>query len=335
MREPSRNSAVRQRRPVRGNRQPEARAGLLPPPAHAPKRLQSTADLRRLQRLMAHALVRPLTRDGGLQRNWIDGRPTAEVAAEFIKPNGRLTSFERLEIYNRMYWYRLIQCASDDCPGLRALLGESRFGRLIRAYLAKCPSRSFTLRNLCSRLPGFIREEPRWTRPRTAAAFDIARFEWAQTVAFDGEALPTLEPEALARAAPGGLRVRLQPYLSLLALKYPVDEYVIAVKRRDALRGEASHAIESSHAAGRLRRVRAPRRKAVHVAVHRHSGKLYYKRLSLPEFRILEALHAGHPLDRAVAAGGSRIQPGKIRQWFSLWAKLGWFCKGHSSSRAC
>ena len=44
----------------------------------------------------------------------------AEVAAEFIKPNDRLTSFERLEIYNRMYWFRLIDCVRDDCPGLRA-----------------------------------------------------------------------------------------------------------------------------------------------------------------------------------------------------------------------
>jgi hypothetical protein len=319
MRKPSRPSAVRRPAP--------ARAGLKPAPVHAPRRLQTTADLRRLQRLMTHALVRPLTREGGLQREWIDGRPTAELAAEFIKPNDRLSSFERLEIYNRMYWYRLIECASDDCPGLRALLGEGRFGRLIRAYLAKYPSRSFTLRNLCSRLPGFIREEPRLTSPRTAAAFDVARFEWAQTVAFDGEARPAIEPGELAGAKPGRLRLGLQPYLSLLALDYPVDQYVIAVKRRDALRAEASHAVDGGNGAGRLRHVRAPRRTRVYLAVHRHSGRLYYKRLSPPEFRMLEALKEGLPLGRAIAAGGARVRPERIREWFSLWAKLGWICK--------
>jgi hypothetical protein len=96
-------------------------------PVHAPKRLQTTADLRRLQRLMTHALVRPLTRAGGLQRQWIDGRATAELAAEIIKPNDRLTSFERLEIYNRMYWYRLIGVRERRLPGTQGPAGRKPF----------------------------------------------------------------------------------------------------------------------------------------------------------------------------------------------------------------
>jgi hypothetical protein len=301
--------------------------GLKPAAKHPPRRLQTTADLLRLQRLMMHAVVRPLTAGDRLQPKWIDGRPMDEVASEFIKPNDRLTAFERLEIYNRVYWFRLIEAASEDCPGLRALLGERKFGKLIRAYLAKFPSRSFTLRNLCSRLPDFIRANPRLTAPRTAIAWDIARFEWAQTVAFDGEALPIPAPESLARSGSGGLKLGLQPYLSLLALNFPADEYVIAVKRRDALRGEASNAMESAANLGRLRRVSPPPRKRVYLAVHRHSGRLYYKRLGLAEFRILEQLRAGKSLARAIAAGGARVRPRDIQEWFALWAKLGWICE--------
>ena len=59
------------------------------------------------------------------------------VADAFIKPNDRLTSFERLEIYNRQYWFRIIDCFYDDYPGLRAVLGERKFSQLCRAYLAK------------------------------------------------------------------------------------------------------------------------------------------------------------------------------------------------------
>ena len=70
------------------------------------------------------------------------------VVAEFIKPNDRLTSFERLEIYNRQYWFRLRDCFYDDYPGLRAVLGDGQFERLADAYLSKNPSQSFTLRNL-------------------------------------------------------------------------------------------------------------------------------------------------------------------------------------------
>jgi hypothetical protein len=302
--------------------------GLKPPSRHAPRRLGTTADLRRLQRLMINAMVRPLTEDDRLQERWIDGRATRDVAAEFIKPNDRLTSFERLEIYSRMYWFRLIGCASDDHPGLQALLGERKFERLVRAYLARYPSRSFTLRNLCSRLPGFIGERPELTAPRTAAALAVARFEWAQTVAFDGEARPPLAPGDIASARPERLRVGLQPYLSVLAFDYPVDTYVIAVKRRNALRAEASNAVDRV-GRSRRRRTALPRllRGRIHLAVHRHSGRLYYKRLERPEFLILGALAAGRPVARAIEAGGRRVRPEKLREWFATWTKLGWLCR--------
>ncbi len=138
--------------------------GLKPAPRHAPTSLATDTDLRSLQRLMLHALVQPLQPNDDLQPLWRDGRPMAEVVAEFIKPNDRLTALERLQIYSRSYWFRLIDCIYDDAPGLRALLGEKKFSALVRAYLAKYPSRSFTLRNLASRLAQFIQEEPRLRR---------------------------------------------------------------------------------------------------------------------------------------------------------------------------
>jgi len=302
--------------------------GLKPPPARAAPRMNSTADLRAFQRLMTHALVRPLAAGDRLQSRWVDGRPMAEVAASFIKPNDRLTAFERLEIYNRMYWFRLIGCFQEDNPALRALLGERRFERLARAYLAKYPSRSFTLRNLCSRLEQFVGEEPRWTAPRTAAARAVARFEWARTVAFDGEGRPPLTADDIADAAPARLRVDLQPYLSLLTLAFPVDDYVIAVKRRMALRSEASNAVDAVvHGSSRASRPPPLRRRLIHVAVHRHSNRVYYRRLDLPELRILEALRAGRPIGRAVGAGGRRVRPDQVRDWFATWMKLGWLCQ--------
>jgi len=229
-------------------------------PKRAPARITSTADLRAFQRLMASALVRPLTAEDGLQPRWVDGRSMEVVAAEFIKPNDRLTSFERLQLYSRMYWFRLADAIRDDCPGLVSALGEDGFGRLARAYLARCPSRSFTLRDLCSRLERFILDHPRLTAPHTALAAEIARFEWAQTVAFDGASRPVIEPAVLARTPPSRLRLGLQPYVTLLALRHPVDTYVIAVKRRDTLRSEASNTPDARATVHRpLRRPRRPR----------------------------------------------------------------------------
>ena len=85
--------------------------------------MRSRAQLKELQSLMAGAVFRPLTAQDGMQSKWRDGRAMADVADSFIKPNDRLTSFDRLEIYNRVYWFRVLDCLYDDYPGLRAVLG--------------------------------------------------------------------------------------------------------------------------------------------------------------------------------------------------------------------
>ncbi|HVU25668.1 MAG TPA: putative DNA-binding domain-containing protein [Opitutus sp.] len=293
----------------------------------AAARADTPRNLLAFQRTLKDAIIRPLAPGDRTQKTWIDGRPTAELAAEFIKPNDRLTSLERLQIYNRMYWFRLLDCFYDDNPGLRAAIGDRKLTRLAEAYLAHHPSSSFTLRNLCSRLESFIRRNPRFTAPHTALAIDLARFEWAQTVAFDEPGRPVVAPEELAGTPPSRLRLGVQPYVSLLALNHPVDDYVIALKQRDVLRAEASNATTSTHREARTKHVPRPRRGRVYVAVHRLDCRLYYKRLEPAAFRILGALRDGAPLTRAVAAGGRRLKAEQARDWFSTWMELGWFCR--------
>ena len=80
-----------------------------------------------LQRRMAEDVRRPLTSDYEMQKTTENGGSTEEIATSYIAPNPRLSSFERLEIYNRQYWFRLISAVSEDFPTLNALLGPKRF----------------------------------------------------------------------------------------------------------------------------------------------------------------------------------------------------------------
>jgi len=256
-----------------------------------------------------------------------------EVAAEFIKPNERLTAFDRLELYNRQYWFRLLDCFSQDNPGLRAVLGEEKFMQLAEAYLAKYPSRSFTLRNLCSRLEKFVTDEPKWTAPHQTLARDLIKFEWAQIVAFDGPTEPVLTAQEIAEANPAKLRLALQPYLSLLALRYPVDDFVLAVKKSGALRSEASNAVELAPKAIKRRTVSLPKPERVFVAVHRQDNSLYYKRLEPGAYKVLCALRDGASIAQACAVAAPRGQKAQqafaaeIQDWFRTWIELGWLCR--------
>jgi hypothetical protein len=302
------------------------------PPKHAPRRITSTSDLRKFQRMMATAVLRPLTDDDNLQPKWIDGRSMEKVAAEFIKPNDRLTSFERLQLYNRMYWYRLFDAIRDDCPGLLSVLGDRGFWRLSQAYLAKCPSQSFTLRNLSSRLADFIRDNPKLTAPRTALAIEVARFEWAQTVAFDGAAHDVVPVSYFAGTPPSRIRLGIQPYVTLLELQHPVDKYILRMKKRDSLRSEASNTLAKPTAGVKVRRLPLPKKGLTHVAVHRLEGQLFYKRLDPAAYRVLFALSKGQTLARAIAAAGPGATPGRMRGWFKVWMALGWFCAYRNKS---
>ncbi len=91
---------------------------------------------------------RPLTANHEMQSKWVDGKSARKAASTFIKPNDRLSSFERLEIYNKQYWFRLLDCLYEDFPGLRTLTGEKRFHDMSVAYLTKYPSNSYSLRDL-------------------------------------------------------------------------------------------------------------------------------------------------------------------------------------------
>ena len=122
-------------------------------------------NLLELQRRMAEDVMRPLTPDFQMQQATDDGRSTHELAHSYIKPNALLSSFDRLEIYNRQYWFRVTGSASEDFPALAAVLGSKRFDALVLAYLQENPSTSFTLRNLGARLPMWL-AEPRSSLPR-------------------------------------------------------------------------------------------------------------------------------------------------------------------------
>ncbi len=300
-------------------------------------RVDTVAELAGLQRAMWRVISRPLTGGSRMQPRWIDGRPTGEVAAQIAKPNDRLTAFERLEIYNRMYWFRVLDSLYDDCPGLRAVLGDRRFIALAEAYLVKHPSTSYTLRDLPRRLAGFIRRHPEYTRPHTALCHDLACFEWARVEVFDTAARPVFTAADLRAVLParqGRLRLALQPYLQLLALRYPVDDFILTVKWREAelRRGEASYA-PSARRDLQSRRAALPGPARTHVAIHRLDGRIYFKRLDPAAYRILVALRAGKTLGQALATGIPRTGPaqsgwaGRVQAWFTNWMELRWLCR--------
>lgn len=287
-------------------------------------------SLEALQRAMAASVMMPLTAEEGMRHNAPDGRDMTQVATSFIAPNSRLTAFERLEIYNRQYWFRVLGALAEDFPALRAVLGDEKFSAMSVAYLSEHPSRSFTLRNLGSKLVNWLNQHPEWAGRRHALAVDVARVEWAFVEAFDSaERTPLVLDEIATLEADS--RLALQPHLQLLALRYPADDIALALHKREK-RQTSEAGIQQdcdTEPPVRLPRLRV---RPTWVAAHRVDFNVYYRRLDREEFLTLSALRDGHTLAESLETGfaDSRIpetrRPQRVREWFSTWAELGWLC---------
>jgi hypothetical protein len=231
------------------------------------------------------------------------------TADALITPSATLAPVERLELYHRQYWYRLLDSLAEDFPGLRRLLGDESFWRLMESYLEAEPARSFTLRHLGARLADFIASRPEMV-PHAFHAEDLARLEYALCLAFESSEDPPVEPGRIGEGA-----LALQPHVHLLALRTPAD----TLWRNQA---------------GRRPRLGQPNsRPNRFVVVYRHDLGLHVERLPRAGFAILAAIRDQGSLESAmerVAAELGRLpasDTNRVREWFGVWAARGWFIR--------
>ena len=194
------------------------------------------------------------------------------------------------------------------------------------------------MRNIGSKLEPWLRQHPKFAGLRQQLAVDMVRLEWAEINAFDGKRETPLTPADLAKANPAKLRLRLQPYITLLDLKYPVDDLLLAVRKDAEDVSVASNAMNERHKTKRVKAVAGMKPSPIFLAVHRLGEEVYFRRLEREEFAILSFLRDGKSLNAAIDAGLRRSntpvteRPLLIQKWFQTWSTLGWFYPWTKSS---
>ncbi len=149
-----------------------------------------------------------------------------------IAGDGRLSATQRLDVYADQYFYRLLDCLTEDFPAVRAVIGEVRFHNLVTDYLLAHPSTHPSLRFAGQHLAPFLTTHG--LRDRWPFLGDLARFEWTLLDAFDApDATPLAEADlaALPVGEWARLRIRLVPSCRLVELEWLVDETWARAKR--------------------------------------------------------------------------------------------------------
>jgi putative DNA-binding protein len=287
-------------------------------------------NLLELQRRMVEDVRRPLTEHYEMRRTDADGNSVEQIASTYIKPNASLTSFERLEIYNRQYWFRVIDAVSEDYPAVSAVLGGAKFDALVLAYLKETPSTSWTLRDLSRRLAEFLNAHPMLAGRKHRLAVDVARLEWAYIEAFDGRQLAPLTADDIQSINPDS-KVSLQPHVRLLDLHYPVDEIVLAVHKAAPESDIVSNAAveRKPRSRGEIPSVRKER---IYLAVHRYDNSVYYRRITREAWRLLRALGEGASIAESITEAFVKTrltgeqQTALLQETFAHASELGWLC---------
>ncbi|MDD4933739.1 MAG: DNA-binding domain-containing protein [Methylacidiphilaceae bacterium] len=282
----------------------------------------SVEGLRELQRLFLSCITRPPGPEDRAQAKDDRRDEMASLASRLFRPSTKQSPFDRLEIYHRQYWLRLREALSEDFPGLETLLGSERFHGLLQAYLLRYPPTSPMLRDLGSRLPRFLREEPDRTAPYPRRlVLDLARFEWAKIVAFYAPEHPLPRKE---EGTTPETSLFLQPHVLLLDLRYPVERWTPESRSPSAPAEGAPAGLPPLPKSGQAPIPPDPRR----IVLHRQGQTVYHKILPREAFFLLRSFAKGSSLLQACARTGEKfpdLPPDRYREWFQEWASLGWW----------
>ena len=152
------------------------------------------------------------------------GRPVAPALHALLAGSEALPAADRLAIYERMYFWRLLDVLREDHPRTAAVLGDEAFRAVARAYLARHPSEDPSVAHVGRALAPFLAVNiPPGAPPWTA---DLARLEWARREVFDAADAPVLTLDALRALPPERwpeTRFTVVPALTRLVAGWPVQ----------------------------------------------------------------------------------------------------------------
>lgn len=141
----------------------------------------------------------------------------------------------RLAIYANGYRLRLLEALSTDFPALHTLAGDDFFELIGRRYIEDHPSSHYSIRYFGRHLSSFLAEtEPFSVTPVLS---EMARLEWALTLAFDAADDPVLDESAVAalpREAWSTMRLRFHASVQRHEFQWNAPELWTAIDQQQA-----------------------------------------------------------------------------------------------------
>jgi hypothetical protein len=190
----------------------------------------------------------------------------SKSAEQYIVAPSNGESLDRLQIYRNAYYLRLIDNLTATFPRLATKFGKRDFGLLVRDYLEKYPSRSYSVFNVGTHMIDYLNEQG---DIYSSADIEMAVIDWEMSRLLFIDTEPAMTEKAFLSHDPqnwGGLVFKLRS-AHVRCDFYYLDE---DLNLRDTA-------------------CKIP----IHFILWRDNGKMYYQALSDFEFRLIELLSLG------------------------------------------
>lgn len=233
---------------------------------------------------------------------------------------GSVSAEQRLAIYARGYWLRLLECMRAEFPALRSALGDELFDAFARGYLKERPSRSYSLTALGADFAHYLEaSRPDRDAPLAArdASFDVlvdlARLERTYVEVWRGPGREERAESSWSRAPLLQLEdqtLRLEVGVRLLELRFPLLE-----------------SVERARSGGSARPLPAPAR--MQLVLTRPAYRVVCFEPAAWEYRLLAGLERSRPgaaalrEAEALAAGDADATAPRVRATLALWVERG------------
>lgn len=139
--------------------------------------------------------------------------------AKILRSTKNVPAQKRIEIYQRQYWYRVLDSIDEDFPQLKAYLGEKIYWEIIEKYLLLYRSKDYTMRHLGQFLSSFIASSKIISGQKKNVASVITEVQYAQMQAFEKR-----EQKSLLQKNIESSKIQLKDHVLLICPTLPLTK---------------------------------------------------------------------------------------------------------------
>lgn len=276
---------------------------------------------RKAQEWLVSIITQPIDKNSCINQISPSGNPIELEAATWVSPSPTLQPFQRVELYNKQYWWRLLKVLQDSFPLLTRLFGAFDFNQKVGfPYLAKYPPNHWSLNNLGDRMLIWVEKE--YLEKDVKLISHAVKIDLAYTHAFFAKELTPLSVEDISfHQDILEIPLYLQRHVHLFELPYDLFSF-----RDEFLKQESEYWEE--HEFPKLSKA-----KSFYILFRKRNNFVTWKNISEEEFTLLKKIEKGSSIEQICdwIESESQLFQEKATQslssWFQEWTKQGLLTK--------